>query len=84
MSASKKATKAARASPKAKARSPGAPRRTGDVNDATLSTNDVAVEQARAANALVAAMPFNATKKSEYGYANALSVDFHPELTHFG
>ena len=73
MPAGKKTTRAARASAKAKARSAGAPRRTIDVNDATLRTNDVVVEQARAANALVAAMPFNATKKSEYGYDNALT-----------
>ena len=43
-----------------------APRRPSDNSDATLRTNDVVVEQARAANELAAAMPFNATKKSEY------------------
>ena len=69
----KKNSKSARPPAKARPHTTAAPRRAGDVADATLRTNDVVVEQARAANSMVAAMPFNATKRSEYGYDNALS-----------
>ena len=73
MPSKKKNSKSARPPAKARPQNTAAPRRTRDVSDTTLRTNDVVVEQARAANSLAAAMPFNATKKSEYGYDNALS-----------
>lgn len=38
-----------------------------------LRTNDVLADQARAANYLAAAVPFNAMKKSEYGHDNAIA-----------
>ena len=50
-----------------------APRRNGKVTDGVLRTNDVSAEQGLAANGLAAAMPFNATKKLEYGHTNAVS-----------
>src|SRR5688572_12387832 len=60
--------------PPAKARpNTGSSRRPSEGSDGTLRTNDLMVEQARAANDLAAAMPFNANKKSEYGHDNALS-----------
>ena len=43
------------------------------MTDAALRTNDVMAEQARAANALAGAIPFNATKEAEYGHDNAVS-----------
>ncbi|HKQ22821.1 MAG TPA: catalase [Burkholderiales bacterium] len=73
MPAKKKSGKSARPPVKSGPRNTAAPRRAGNISDGTLRTNDVVVEQARAANSLVAAMPFNATKISEYGHDNALS-----------
>lgn len=49
------------------------PRRNGQVPDAVLRTSDIVARQARAADGLAAAVPFNPTKKYEYGHANALS-----------
>ena len=69
----KKNSKSVRASDKTGSRNTAASRRPSALSDGTLRTNDVVVEQARAANHLAAAMPFNATKKSEYGHDNALS-----------
>ena len=58
--------------PKSPPRS-GALSRKGNFTDGVLRTNDIVAAQARAANDLVAAIPFNAAKKYEYGQANALS-----------
>ena len=52
---------------------PGTPRRMNKNTDDTLRTNDVVAEQARAANGLAAAIPFNAAKELEYGHDNVLS-----------
>ena len=66
MANSKRTSKSQVASAKAKAK-----KRSGKAADGVLRTNDVAAEQALAANELAAAVPFNATKKFEYGHDNA-------------
>ncbi len=73
MASSRKTTKPPRSPAKARAGRSDAPHRTGVASDGVLRTNDVGAKQARAANDLAAAMPFNATKESEYGHDNAVS-----------
>lgn len=73
MATSKKTAKPLRSPAKVGKGGARVPRRNGQVPDAVLRTRDVVARQARAADGLAAAVPFNPTKKYEYGHANALS-----------
>ena len=66
MANSKRTSKSQGTSARAKAK-----KRSGKDSDGVLRTNDVVAEQALEANELAAAVPFNATKKFEYGHDNA-------------
>jgi catalase len=52
---------------------PATPPKPGESADGVLRSDDVVAAQARAANDLAAAIPFNALKDYEYGHENALS-----------
>ena len=71
MTARNKTTAASKAS--AKTKDTASLRGEGKNSDGVLRTNDVTAEQGLAAHKLAAAMPFNATKKLEYGHANAVA-----------
>ena len=64
MANSKRSSKSPEPAAKAKKRS-------GKKADDVLRTNDVVAEQAMEANELATAVPFNPTKKFEYGHVNA-------------
>ena len=68
MPASKKTREGQGSSANAKAKN-----RNPKSDDGVLRTNDVTAEQGLAAHTLAGAMPFNATKKLEYGHNNALA-----------
>jgi len=86
-------TKKTLASKRSPARSgtgnPGVRPKTSDVATAkaVLRTNDVVAKQARAADEIAAALPFNAMKEFEYGHTHAkapragATVDVAPALT---